>query len=164
VPRAKIAAGIATYPGLPHRQELVGEIAGIRFVNDSKATNADAAARALGCYDRIVWIAGGIAKAGGIAPLVPFFPRIAHVELIGRDAPQFAETLAAHGVPYHMAGTLDAAVPAAFAQALALGAPVVLLSPATASWDQFSSFEARGDHFADLVADLPGTTANGRAA
>lgn len=161
---AQIEAGIRSYPGLPHRQARVGTRDGVLFINDSKATNADAAARALGCYDRIVWIAGGIAKAGGIAPLVEFFPRIAHAELIGRDAPAFAETLAAHAVPYHMAGTLDAAVPAAFERARALGAEVVLLSPATASWDQFSGFEARGDRFAELVADLPGAAANGRAA
>jgi len=161
---AAVEHGIRSYPGLPHRQARVGERDGVFFINDSKATNADAAARALGCYDRIVWIAGGIAKAGGIAPLVPFFPRIAHVELIGRDAPAFADTLAAHGVPHHMAGTLDAAVPAAFERAKALGARVVLLSPATASWDQFSGFEARGDRFAELVAELPGATANGRAA
>jgi UDP-N-acetylmuramoylalanine--D-glutamate ligase len=161
---AAIARGIRSYPGLPHRQARVGERDGVLFVNDSKATNADAAARALGCYDRIVWIAGGIAKAGGIAPLAEFFPRIAHVELIGRDAPQFAETLSQYAVSYHMAGTLETAVPAAFERAKSLGAEVVLLSPATASWDQFSGFEARGDHFADLVADLPGTTANGRAA
>lgn len=161
---AQIAAGIRSYPGLPHRQARVGERDGIVFINDSKATNADAAARALGCYDRIVWIAGGIAKAGGIAPLAAFFPRLAHVELIGRDAPAFAETLATHGVSYHMAGTLDAAVPAAFERARALGAPVVLLSPATASFDQFSGFEARGDRFAELVAALPIATPNGRAA
>ncbi|GAB0117302.1 UDP-N-acetylmuramoyl-L-alanine--D-glutamate ligase [Acidisoma sp. 7E03] len=160
---AAIDAGIATYPGLPHRQARVGERDGVLFVNDSKATNADAAARALGCYDRLVWIAGGMAKAGGIEPLVEFFPRIAHVELIGRDAPQFAETLSRHGVSFHMAGTLDAAVPAAFAQARALAAPVVLLSPATASWDQFASYEARGDRFAELVRALP-DMANGRAA
>lgn len=157
---AAIEAGIATYPGLPHRQARVGTRGGVLFVNDSKATNADAAARALGCYDRLVWIAGGMAKAGGIEPLVEFFPRIAHAELIGRDAPQFAETLKQHGVPFHMAGTLDEAVPAAFAQARALGAPVVLLSPATASWDQFASYEARGDRFAALVAGL----ADGEAA
>ncbi|MCB8878803.1 UDP-N-acetylmuramoyl-L-alanine--D-glutamate ligase [Acidisoma cellulosilytica] len=159
-----IAQGIRTYPGLPHRQARVGSQDGIIFINDSKATNADAAARALGCYDRIVWIAGGIAKAGGIAPLASFFPRIAHVELIGQDAPQFAETLAAHNVPFHMAETLDAAVPAAFAKARALGAPVVLLSPATASWDQFSGFEARGDRFAELVAALRPSTCQGEAA
>ncbi|HEX3984670.1 MAG TPA: UDP-N-acetylmuramoyl-L-alanine--D-glutamate ligase [Acidisoma sp.] len=161
---AVIARGIRTYPGLPHRQARVGERAGILFINDSKATNADAAARALGCYDRIVWIAGGIAKEGGIAALAPFFPRIVHAELIGRDAPTFAETLSAYGVPFHVAGALEAAVPAAFMKARALGAPVVLLSPATASFDQFPGFEARGDRFAELVAGLPDAVPNGEAA
>ncbi len=95
----------------------IAHIDGVAFVNDSKATNADAAARALGCYPRLVWIAGGIAKAGGIAPLAPFFPRIAHAFLIGRDAPALAATLAAAGVPHVIAGTLEDAVPAAFAAA-----------------------------------------------
>ncbi|MBW4021924.1 MAG: UDP-N-acetylmuramoyl-L-alanine--D-glutamate ligase [Proteobacteria bacterium] len=165
VDEAAIAAGIRSFPGLPHRQQHVGSRDGVAFVNDSKATNADAAARALGCYDRIVWIAGGIAKAGGISALAPFFPRIVHAELIGRDAEAFAETLAAQGVPHHVAGTLDAAVPAAFERAQALGAPVVLLSPACASFDQFTGFEARGDLFADLVGQLgSGSAMNGRAA
>jgi UDP-N-acetylmuramoylalanine--D-glutamate ligase len=149
-----IARGIATFPGLPHRQQRVGTIDGIDFVNDSKATNADAASRALGCYDRLVWIAGGIAKEGGIEPLAPLFSRIAHALLIGRDAPALAATLTAHRIPHETAGTLDAAVPAALAAARASGAPVVLLSPACASFDQFSGFDARGDHFAHLVSGL----------
>jgi UDP-N-acetylmuramoylalanine--D-glutamate ligase len=154
-----------SFPGLPHRQARVGTHQGVTFVNDSKATNADAAARALGCYDRIVWIAGGMAKAGGIGALAPFFPRIAHAELIGRDAGAFAETLSTHGVPHRIAGTLEAAVPAAFERARTLGVPVVLLSPACASFDQFSGFEARGDRFAALVADLgPSDGMSGRAA
>ena len=160
-----IAAAVQTFPGLPHRQARVGAHDGVTFINDSKATNADAAARALGCYDRLVWIAGGMAKAGGIAPLERFCSRIVHAELIGRDAASFAETLAMHGVPHRIASTLDAAVPAAFERARALGAPVVLLSPACASWDQFSGFEARGDRFAALVAELGNSGAmNGRAA
>ena len=76
VPRAAIAAGIRSYPGLPHRQERVGAVRGVTFINDSKATNADSTARALGCYDRLIWIAGGMAKEGGIEPLAPLFPRI----------------------------------------------------------------------------------------
>ena len=154
VGRAAIARGIARFPGLPHRQQKVATIGGVAFVNDSKATNADAAARALGCYPRLVWIAGGQAKAGGIAPLAPFFPRIAFALLIGRDAPVLAETLAAAGVAHRIAGTLEAAVPEAFAQASARAAPVVLLSPACASFDQFSGFEARGERFAALAARL----------
>ncbi len=124
------------------------------FVNDSKATNADAAARALGCYPRLIWIAGGIAKAGGIAPLAPFFPAVARAFLIGRDAPLLAATLAAAGVPHEIVGTLENAVPAAFAAATAARAPVVLLSPACASFDQFAGFDARGARFAALVAAL----------
>lgn len=153
-PRAGIAAGLATYPGLPHRQERVGTIAGVTFVNDSKATNADSAARALASYERVIWIAGGMAKAGGIAPLAPWFPRIVRAFLIGRDAPELAATLAAAGVSYEVPGTLAAAVPAAFAAARAAGVETVLLSPACASWDQFTGYDARGDAFRALVAEL----------
>ena len=156
VPRADVAAGLRTYPGLPHRQQLVTTIGGIAFVNDSKATNADASARALGCYDRIVWIAGGMAKEGGIEALAPYFPRISHTVLIGRDAPQLADTLSRHGVSNETTGTLDVAVPAALAAARRSGVPVVLLSPACASFDQFTGFDARGDRFAALARGLAG--------
>ena len=152
--RAQLAAGLASFPGLPHRQERVGTLGGVVFVNDSKATNADSAARALGSYDRVVWIAGGIAKDGGIGGLAPFFPRIARALLIGRDAPLLAATLAAHGVPHEVAGTLDEALPAAAAAARGGAAPVVLLSPACASFDQFSGFDARGERFRALVQRL----------
>jgi len=151
VSRGSVAAGIAAFPGLPHRQQQVAVVDGVAWINDSKATNADAAARALACYDRLVWIAGGVAKAGGIEALRPLLLRVAHAVLIGRDAPILAATLADAGVPYSMAGTLDAAVPAARAAAIRSHAPVVLLSPACASFDQFSGFEARGDRFRDLV-------------
>jgi UDP-N-acetylmuramoylalanine--D-glutamate ligase len=154
VSRDDIARGIRSFPGLPHRQQRIATIGGVCFINDSKATNADAAERALGCYEQIVWIAGGIAKEGGIEPLAPYFPRIAHALLIGRDAPAFADTLKAHGVSHEIIGTLGAAVPAAFAAARRLGASVVLLSPACASFDQFSGFDARGDRFAALVTGL----------
>jgi UDP-N-acetylmuramoylalanine--D-glutamate ligase len=156
--RTAIAAGIATYPGLPHRQELVATHHGISFVNDSKATNADSTACALTCFPRVVWIAGGQAKAGGIESLAPLFPRIAEALLIGRDAPILAATLAAHGVPHRSVGTLEAAVAAAWDAARAGAAPVVLLSPACASWDQFRSFEHRGDRFRELAQQLGDTT------
>lgn len=151
VDRAAVAQGIAGFAGLPHRQQAVAVVDGVAWVNDSKATNADAAARALACYGRLVWIAGGQAKAGGIEALRPLLPRVAHAELIGRDAAVLAGTLGAAGVPFHVAGTLEAAVPRAAAAARRLGAEVVLLSPACASFDQFSGFEARGDRFRDLV-------------
>ncbi|SFK43121.1 UDP-N-acetylmuramoyl-L-alanine--D-glutamate ligase [Falsiroseomonas stagni] len=161
--RDGIAAGLAGFPGLPHRQERVGVLRGVTFVNDSKATNADSAARALASYDRVVWIAGGIAKDGGIDSLAPYFARIARAILIGRDGPAFAATLAAHGVAHEVAETLDTALPAAAAAAFAGAAPVVLLSPACASFDQFSGFDARGDRFRALVQAM-GTTDFGRAA
>ena len=149
--RDAIATGLRSFPGLPHRQERVGEAAGVVFVNDSKATNADSAARAIASYDRVVWIAGGIAKDGGIESLAPLFPRIAKAVLIGRDAPLLAATLAAHGVAHEVVDTLDAALPAAAAAARGGAAQVVLLSPACASFDQFSGFDARGDRFRTLV-------------
>lgn len=158
VSRENIAAGIASFAGLPHRQERVGVRHGVVFVNDSKATNADSAARALACYERIQWIAGGIGKAGGISGLAGNFPRIAQAWLIGRDAEIFAATLALHGVAHRVVGTLEAAV--AEAAAAARAGETVLLSPAAASFDQFANFEARGDRFRALVANL----ANGKAA
>ncbi|MBN8892893.1 MAG: UDP-N-acetylmuramoylalanine--D-glutamate ligase [Rhodospirillales bacterium 70-18] len=151
VDRAAIAEGMRSYPGLPHRQERVGEVAGVVFINDSKATNADSTARALGCHDRLIWIAGGMAKEGGIEPLAPYFPRVAEALLIGRDAPMLAATLAAHGVPHRSVGTLEAATAAAWQDARAGLAPVVLLSPACASWDQFTGYDQRGDRFRALV-------------
>jgi len=148
---AAIVAGIASYPGLAHRQELVARIDGVSWVNDSKATNADAAAKALGCYERILWIAGGTSKAGGIEPLAPLFPRLAHTLLIGRDAGILAETLARAGQDHTLCGTLEAAVDEARRLAPRLGAAVVLLSPACASWDQFTGFDQRGDRFRELA-------------
>src|SRR5665213_1338549 len=153
--RADIVAGIASFPGLAHRQERVATRGEVRFINDSKATNADAAATALACYDAIYWIAGGVPKAGGIAALTLYFSRIRRAFLIGDAARDFAATLGAK-VPHEISGTLDRAVAAAFAAAQAAGGPaVVLLSPACASFDQFSDFEARGEAFRALVNTLP---------
>ncbi|MDA8230502.1 MAG: UDP-N-acetylmuramoyl-L-alanine--D-glutamate ligase [Magnetospirillum sp.] len=152
-----IAAALSTYPGLAHRQELVAVIDGVAYVNDSKATNADAAEKALVCYDRIYWIIGGQMKEGGIASLAPLFPRIAHAFLIGEAGKPFAAALGRQ-VPHTTCGTLDVAVAKAHAMATADRAEgaVVLLSPACASWDQFKSFEHRGETFRQLVAALPG--------
>jgi UDP-N-acetylmuramoylalanine--D-glutamate ligase len=153
---AVIATAIASFPGLAHRQERIAEIDGIVFINDSKATNADAAARALGCYSAIYWIAGGVAKAGGIAELSGFFARIRHAYLIGEAAPSFAETLGG-AVPHSLVGDLARAVGAAFADAKqdGIAGAVVLLSPACASFDQYPNFEARGADFQRLVDALP---------
>jgi len=154
---AAIAERLASYPGLRHRQELVAIIDGVRYVNDSKATNADAAEKAMVCYDRIYWIAGGQAKEGGIESLRPLFPRVVRAFLIGEAASAFADTLSCE-VGYEICGTLDAAVHRARDAALSHpgDGAVVLLSPACASWDQFKSFEHRGDVFRDLVNALPG--------
>ena len=157
LPDQAIAQGIQTYPGLPHRQERVATFAGADWINDSKATNADSAARALSCYDRIVWIAGGTAKDGGIEQLAPWFPRIAHAFLIGRDAPILARTLARHAVAHIDVATLEAAMDGA-ARWLQNGgkADAVLLSPACASWDQFTGFDQRGDRFRELARAAQG--------
>jgi UDP-N-acetylmuramoylalanine--D-glutamate ligase len=156
VPSADIDSGLYSFDGLAHRQETIAEVDGIRFVNDSKATNADAVARALVCYDGIYWILGGQAKEGGIVSLEPLFPRVRRAFLIGEATEAFAASLAGK-VDFDKCGTLEVAVTRAFAAAKADGArnAVVLLSPACASWDQFSSFEHRGDVFRQLVAALP---------
>ena len=126
------------------------------FVNDSKATNADSAAKALGSFSNIYWIAGGKPKEGGIAPLAEFFPRIRKAYLIGEAAQDFAKTLAGT-VPSEIVETLDRAVPQAAADAAKDdGEAVVLLSPACASFDQYRNFEVRGDAFRELVKALPG--------
>lgn len=156
-----IAAAMRTFPGLAHRQELVAEVDGIRFVNDSKATNADAVEKALLCYKDIYWILGGQAKEGGIDSLRGYFPRIRHAYLIGEAADAFARSLGPH-IAHSHCGTLEKAVAAATADARREGrtGAVVLLSPACASWDQFKSFEHRGDVFRALVRDI---TARGAA-
>ena len=150
-----IAQAIADFPGLAHRMEDVGRIGKVRFVNDSKGTNAEATARALACYPDIFWILGGKAKDGGIDGLAPFFPRIRKAFLIGDAAQGFAAALDGK-VAYDMCGTLEAATRAAAAAAMQSPAPspVVLLSPACASFDQFRDFEHRGDVFRALVANL----------
>ena len=154
VARESVAAGVETFSGLPHRQQIVATLDGVRFVNDSKATNADAAARALACYGRVVWIAGGIAKSGGIEALAPLFPHVAQALLIGRDAAALAATLSAHGVANRVVHTLDRAVEQAAGAARAVSAGTVLLSPACASFDQFAGFEERGERFVALVRAL----------
>lgn len=149
-----IVRGIASFAGLTHRQEIVDAYNGVTFINDSKATNAEAAEKALGAYDHIYWIAGGQAKDGGIDSLVPNLKDVAKSYLIGDAAEGFAQTLEGH-CPSEICNTLDVAVKAACRDAMAAGQDaVVLLSPACASWDQFKSFEHRGETFSTLVKDL----------
>ena len=156
---AAIQAGLRSFPGLAHRMEEVGRCGTVLFVNDSKATNADSAAQALACFDDIFWIAGGKPKTGGIESLRKFFPRIRKAYLIGEAADEFAATLNGE-VAHEIDGTLGRALAAAArdAEASASAEPVVLLSPACASYDQYRNFEVRGDAFRDLVRMLPGVT------
>ena len=154
---ATIQKGLEGFPGLAHRMEQVGRKDNVLFVNDSKATNADSAAKALASFQDIFWIAGGKPKTGGIDSLTEFFPRIRKAYLIGEAANDFAKTLEGR-VPYEVNRILSAAIDAAArdAQASGLKEPVVLLSPACASFDQYPNFEVRGKAFTDLVMAISG--------
>jgi UDP-N-acetylmuramoylalanine--D-glutamate ligase len=166
---AVIAQGLKSFAGLAHRMEQVARSGKVLFVNDSKATNADAAGKALASFTDIYWIIGGRPKQGGLAGLEPFFPKIARAYLIGEAAEAFALQLG-EAVPYTHCGTLDHAVEAAAADANKSPAkePVVLLSPACASYDQFANFEKRGEAFREIVMGLKGAESlkavEGRAA
>ena len=152
-----IQKGLVSFPGLAHRMQQVGRKGRVLFINDSKATNADSAAKALGSFNDIYWIAGGKPKTGGITGLAEFFPRIRKAYLIGEAAKEFAGTLDGK-VPNEIDGVLSAAIDAAARDAEASDAkePVVLLSPACASFDQYPNFEVRGKAFADIVLAIPG--------
>ncbi|MEP1208876.1 MAG: UDP-N-acetylmuramoyl-L-alanine--D-glutamate ligase [Rhizobiaceae bacterium] len=170
----EVLKGFQSFPGLAHRMEQVGTVADVLFINDSKATNAEAAAPALSSFDKVHWIAGGLAKDGGIEALAPHFPRVAKAYLIGEAAGMFAAQLG-DTIPYEIAGTLQQAVNHAARDAASDAAKyaakdasenpsgmdngagsVVLLSPAAASFDQFPNFEKRGEAFKDAVAALAG--------
>jgi UDP-N-acetylmuramoylalanine--D-glutamate ligase len=155
VPLDTIAGALDSFPGLAHRMQKIAEINGVSFVNDSKATNADAAEKALTSFDNIFWIAGGLAKTGGISSLSPHFGQIRKAYLIGVSAPDLAAELEGR-VSYVIAETMAHAVSMAADDALHAGAGVVLLSPACASFDQYKNFEIRGDAFVEMVQRLPG--------
>jgi len=149
--------GMRAFRGLAHRLEPVATLDGVRFVNDSKATNPEAAAKALASFDAIYWIAGGRPKGGGLDALTPWLDHVRQAFLIGEAAPRFAEALAGR-TSFTASGDLATAVRQA-AEAAARDRErdaVVLLAPACASFDQFASFEARGDAFKALVAELAG--------
>ncbi|WP_421790874.1 UDP-N-acetylmuramoyl-L-alanine--D-glutamate ligase [Hyphobacterium sp.] len=152
LPAETITEAIKSFPGLAHRLELVGTHKSVRYVNDSKATNAEATAKALASFTDIFWIAGGRKKEGGIGSLAPYFANIAKAYLIGEAAEEFAATLGS-AVPHEIAGTLENAMDLAASDAATGGheAPVILLSPACASFDQFKDFEHRGDVFRVLA-------------
>jgi UDP-N-acetylmuramoylalanine--D-glutamate ligase len=151
---ADIADGLLSFPGLAHRMERVGKLGDVTFINDSKATNADAARQAMSTYPTFYWIAGGVPKAGGIEGLADLFPRVAKAYLVGEAAPEFAKSLEGHA-PHVISGDLQTATAQAYADAKAAGGEaVVLLSPACASFDQFPDFEVRGDAFRSIVLGL----------
>lgn len=145
--------GLLTFPGLAHRMEAVGRLGSVRFINDSKGTNADAARQALASYPSVFWIAGGKAKEGGIDSLRDLFPHVAKAYLIGEAADAFSVALA--DTPHVVAHTMERAVELAAADAAAAGGEqVVLLSPACASFDQYPDFEVRGEAFRAAVLAL----------
>jgi len=153
-----VMACINSYPGLAHRQEMVERVDGVLFVNDSKATNPDAAAKALASYEKIYWIAGGRAKEASLDPLKPGLTNVRHAFLIGEAADMLSKQLSGN-IPCTVSGDLASAVLDAHKQAMDDGEgtdSVILLSPACASFDQFDSFEARGSAFRELVESLQG--------
>jgi len=150
----QIQAGLDSFPGLAHRMEILGNVGDVMYVNDSKGTNADATAMALESFENIYWLAGGLAKEGGIESLRPHFPRVAKAYLIGEAAPEFSVTLG-NDVPFEISQTLDVAVRNASRDAGECGSEaVVMLSPACASFDQFPNFEIRGEAFRAEVEKL----------
>ena len=200
ISRSEIGRGLNSFPGLAHRMEEIGHIAGsgatVLFINDSKATNADSTEKALLSFPKdVFWILGGKPKEGGIESLRDYFPGIVRAYVIGAAAQEFSETLDGD-VAIIPCGTLDVAVARASADAAAYARgeamllynvqgsmgvgtllpwmkphpdssmsaqPIVLLSPACASYDQYKNFEIRGDHFRALVAALPGITLRARS-
>ena len=147
----EIEKALHSFAGLPHRSQLVGERGGVRFVNDSKATNVDSAAKALQAFPKIRWIAGGLGKDGGIAGLVPYLNSVVKAYLIGHSARDFALELGQ--TPHEICETMERAVARAAEEAEA--GEVVLLAPAAASFDQYPNFEKRGEDFTALVQALP---------
>jgi len=151
-----IGKGILSFSGLEHRLENIGRAGQVRYVNDSKATNAEAAAQALKAYDNIYWIAGGVAKEGGIDALAPHFANISKAYLIGEAGPAFYKKLHTENVVAKVSGELRLAILCATRDALASKKPnpVILLSPACASFDQYKNFEIRGDAFRKYAQDI----------
>lgn len=147
-----IEAAFHSFAGLPHRSQLVGEVGGVKFVNDSKATNVDSAAKALQAFQNIRWICGGLEKDGGLDGLLPHLDGVAKAYVIGREAAQFAMQLG--DLPHEVCGDMATAVSRAAAEAEQ--GDTVLLAPAAASFDQYDNFEKRGDDFIAQVDTLTG--------
>lgn len=153
----KIIAAIKKFKGLRHRMQIVGEFDGIKFINDSKATNAESTENALKSYDKIFWILGGKSKEGGISTLAPYFKKIHKAYLIGDATEEFAEVLEKNSVNFEKCGDLETAFKKSFLDAknISLSEKNILLSPACASFDQWKSFERRGDYFCKLFDEIP---------
>ena len=150
-----IINAMESFPGLAHRQEIVKVIGNISFINDSKATNAEATAKALSTYENIYWILGGQSKDGGLKGLEEYADKIKKAYLIGEAAEEFTAWCEGEKIPFDRSAELSKAVVNAYKDARNQGEPsIILLSPACASWDQFKSFEHRGDVFKDLVLNL----------
>ncbi len=151
----KIIAGLQSFPGIANRMEIVATVGGVWFINDSKCTNAAAAARALECYESVYWIAGGRAKDDDLNPIAPYLSRVRKAYLIGESGEDFARALEGH-VETSVMGTLDRAVATAFTDAAREGhqGAVVLFSPACTSYDQYANFEERGEAFRRVVRAL----------
>lgn len=146
---------LKSFPGLPHRQFLVSQKDNVTFVNDSKATNAEATAKALASYDDVFWIIGGRAKEGGLQGLEIFKDKIVKTYVIGEAKEEFSKWLDYHGFMYELCDDLEQATETAYQEAYKFDLEAtVLLSPACASWDQFKSFEKRGDKFVETVARI----------
>ncbi|MGB0681673.1 MAG: UDP-N-acetylmuramoyl-L-alanine--D-glutamate ligase [Magnetovibrionaceae bacterium] len=153
VPRKVLLAALRSFPGLAHRQERLGRIGPVTFINDSKATNAEAAAKALATYQDIHWIIGGVSKDGGLADALPFVDTVKAAYCIGQSAEDFANQLAGK-TDVTLCGDLVTATKAAFKAASEAGGGIVLLSPAAASFDQYPNFEVRGAAFHKAFNDL----------
>ena len=165
VARDVIVRSLKSFRGLAHRMENVGQIGQVKFVNDSKATNVDAARHALSSFEDIYWIVGGRSKTNSLSGLESLMPRVKHAYLIGESADAFSRALAGK-TSNIISGDLSSAVVTAYRDAVRENSkdPVVLLSPACASFDQFKDFEARGDHFRKIVEQLIDQETGGAAA
>ena len=156
IPTEKIEMFFNTFPGLPHRLEIIGEYDGILYINDSKATNGHSCSRALSTHTNIYWIAGGISKQDGLRQTLPYLNRVRHAFLIGDAADEFSAALTQRGVPSTISGVLNLALEQAREAAARAdsGRPIILFSPACASFDQYLNFEKRGNHFRELVKTI----------
>ncbi len=145
----KIAKAIEKFKGLRHRLQFLGNVDGVNFINDSKATNAESSEKALQAYDHVFWILGGLAKEGGINILKPYFSKVIKAYLIGKASEDFAKVLQENGVKFEKCDNLENAFKKSFFDAKNAGLKErnILLSPACASFDQWKNFEERGDYF-----------------